>query len=318
MLMIPMTAVKNHEDSQATPGVMPEFQRARHSFRHTADSALFSLLALGVDPDRITIRRAGRGWTFGRVVGQDPPADRKLSSEDIVISVAGDALFDRLPTGLRDRGTPNEAGIDTLLLAFDDPSEKASCYVRQGGLYFDLRPDNPTGCARWIRLFGIAPEVWPVESWYALARFLPRLHRCSGQETGIRLGAKLLLGLDIARMEWGWRRTSLDDEALTRVGAVSTRLGVDFIVGRAVEDEAVLDITFGPMTLAEYRRHQAKEMQKQLRMVFDLVLPCHLVCAVNWLIGNPQFAPRLAADEDNAVLGLNMHLGKKATMVGRH
>jgi hypothetical protein len=282
------------------------------------DSAIFSLLSMGVDPDRITIRRAGRGWTAGRVVGQTPASRLPLDSRsEIVLDVAGDSLFDRLPTGLREGGTEHEPGVDTLLLAFDDPSEKASCYVRQGGLYFDLKPDNPAGCARWIRLFGITPEDWPVENWYPLARFLPRLHRISGREIGIRLGIKLLLSLDIVRIEWGLQHTRLSNAARTRIGDASTRLGVDFVVGRQVEDEAVLKIVFGPVTLPEYRRHQTDEMKRRLGMVFDIVLPCHLIRIVEWVVGNPEYRPRLATDEENAVVGINMHLGRRTALVGQ-
>jgi hypothetical protein len=264
-----------------------------------------------MDPDRISVRKAGRGWSGCFIVGQEPEAQSSVESRDLVLNVAGDGLFNRLPTGLRDEGSEIEAGLDSLLYVFDDPAEKACCYVRQGGLYFDVRPDNNTGCARWIRAFGIAPEVWPVETWYPLARFLPFLFRLAGQEAGVRLGVKLLLGLDILRMQWSVQRTAIADEARTQIGDASTRLGVDFIVGQTLEDEAVLKIVCGPVTLAEYRRHQSEEMKRRLELLFDLVLPCHVVRVVDWVVGKPEFSPRLASDEDNAVLGINMHLGKR-------
>jgi hypothetical protein len=294
--------------------VMPEFDSPQYGYRHTVDSALFSLLSLGVDPDQITMRRAGRGWIEQRIVAQQPAPRSPIGSRDIVLNVAGEGLFERLPTGVRDQGTETEPGVDVLLQSFDDPSEKASCYVRQGGLYFDLRPDNPVGCARWIRAFGITPEDWPVETWYSLARFLPFLHRLAGREMGIRLGIKVLLDLDILRMEWSWQRTALADEALTQIGEKSTRLGLDFIVGRTLEDEAVVKIVFGPVTLSEYRLHQTEHMKRLLELVLDLVLPCHLIRAVQWIVGNPELTPRLATEEDNAVLGINMHLGKRLGM----
>jgi hypothetical protein len=307
-----MPPLKQSEANRNVETVMPEFESPRHGYRHTVDSALFSLLALGVDPDQITMRRAGRGWTERRIVAQHPPSQAPVGSRDIVLDVAGEGLFQRLPTGFRDQGTETEPGVDVLLHAFDDPSEKASCYVRQGGLYFDLRPDNPVGCSRWIRAFGIAPEDWPAETWYPLARFLPLLHRIAGRETGILLGLKVLLDLNIRQIEWSWQRTALAGEALTQIGQTSTRLGVDFIVGRTVEDEAVLKLVLGPVTLAQYRRHQTEDSKRLLGLVFDLVLPCHLVRAVQWTVGNPDLTPRLATEEDNAVLGINMHLGKRS------
>ena len=143
-----MRPVRENEKDQNPQPVMPDFEMPRYGYRHTVDSALFSLFAIGVDPDRITMRRAGRGWTERRIVAQEPVRLSSIGSQDVVLNVAGEGLFERLPIGLRDRGTDTEPGLDALLQVFDDPSEKASCYVRQGGLYFDLRPDNLTGCAR--------------------------------------------------------------------------------------------------------------------------------------------------------------------------
>jgi Type VI secretion, TssG len=300
----------NEEDQNPRP-VMPDFKASRHGYSHTVDSALSALFAAGMDPDRVTMRRAGLGWTKRRIVSQEPIPLSSIGSHDVVLSVAGEGLFERLPTGLRDRGTDSEPGLDALLEVFDDPSEKANCYVRQGGLYFDLRPDNPAGCARWIRAFGIAPEDWPAETWYALARFLPFLPDLAGREAGIRLGLKVLLGLDICRLQRKWRRTALAEDALTQIGETSARLGVDFIVGQTLEDEAVLEIFLGPVTLAEYRRHQSRDMKWLLESVLNLVLPCHVVRVVEWVVGNPEFRPRLAGDEENTVLGINMHLGER-------
>jgi hypothetical protein len=306
-----MSLLKHSDDELAV--VMPNLVSPRYGFNHTFDSALVSLLALGLEPERITALRTGPGGGKLRIVAQEPAAGRRLGAqEQVVLSVAGEGLFDRLPMGLRhDRGSETEPGVDSLLIPFDDASEKAGCYVRQGGLYFDLRPGNPVGCARWIRLFGIVPEEWPENCWYPLAQFLPSLHRISGQESGIRLGVKMLLGLNIARLEWGSRSTLIVEEARTRVGDVATRLGVDFVVGRAVEDEAVLKIVLGPMTLAEYRRHQKDEMKALLAKVMDLVLPCHIVHDADWLVGYPEYCPRLNTDEENMVLGINMHLGQR-------
>ena len=308
-----MNVRKEEEDQNLRP-VMPDFEAPQYGYSHTVDSAISSLFAIGMDPDRVTVRKAGRGWAKHRIVSQEPIPLSSVDSHDVVLNVAGEGLFERLPTGLRDRGTDTEPGLDALLDVFDDPSEKASCYVRQGGLYFDLRPDNPTGCARWIRAFGIAPEDWPPETWYALARFLPFLHRLAGREAGIRLGVKVLLGLEIVRLHRKWQRTALTDDALTQIEETSTRLGVDFIIGQTLEDEAVLEILLGPVTLAEYRRHQSPDMKRLLELVLNLVLPCHVVRVVGWVVGNPEFRPRLATEEENTVLGINMHLGKRVPM----
>jgi hypothetical protein len=292
--------------------LMPELDWPKHGYHHSVDSAWVSLLSLGLDPDRVTFQKAGRGWPPLRIVTQEPAPDQPIRSDGgVALTVAGDGLFDKLPTGLRDRGTEHEPGVDALVSVFDDPSEKAGCYVRQGGFYFDLRPENPAGCARWIRLFGIVPEEWPVEQWYLLARFLPYLHRLAGREAGIRLGVKLLLGLEIIRFEWRQQRTLLTRETQTQVGWSASRLGIDLVIGQGVEDETILKITLGPLSLAEYRRHQTQELKHRLQQVFYLVLPCHLAWSVHWLVGSPEFAPRLATEEENTVLGINMHLGPR-------
>src|SRR5262249_19234646 len=140
------------------------------------------------------------------------------------------------------------------------------------------------------------------------------LHRLAGREVGIRLGVKVLLGLEIFRLHWKWQRTGLADDALTQIGETSTRLGVDFIVGQTLEDEAVLEIVLGPVTLAEYRWHQTEDMKRLLELVFNLVLPCHVVRVVEWVVGNPEFRPRLATEEENTILGINMHLGQRVPM----
>jgi hypothetical protein len=68
------------------------------------------------------------------------------------------------------------------------------------------------------------------------------------------------------------------------------------------------------MSFAEYRRHRDEKKRKLLEQVLDLVLPCHVVHAVDWLVGDPEYSPCLKTNEDNTVLGINMHLGKR---VGR-
>ena len=219
------------------------------TFLRTVDSALASLARAGIAPERITIKKAGRGWQKDRMVQQSPSAGSPLTDDVAVeLTVEGDGLFSRLPTGMRDLGPDpeREPGIHELAALFDDPIDKAAYYVRQGGLYFDVRPDNALGCARWIRLFGIDPADWPRESWYPLAVLLPRLQDLAGREAGLRLALKILLDLDVAAIDWRARRTRLSPEALSRFGERASRLGIDLIVGDGMEDEAALDITFGP------------------------------------------------------------------------
>jgi hypothetical protein len=292
--------------------VMPDVRWPQYGFYHTVDSALASLARAGIAPERITLKKAGRGWQKGRVVQQAPPTGSPLTDDVAVeLTVEGDGLFALLPIGMRDLGPDpeREPGIRELAALCDDPLEKAAYYVRQGGLYFDVRPDNAPGCARWIHLFGIDPHAWPRESWYPLAVLLPRLQDLAGREAGVRLALKVLLDLDVAAIHWQARRTRLSPDALSRFDARASRLGIDLIVGDGLEDEAALDITLGPVSLPVYLQHQTAEGRHRVQQVLQLVLPYHLDAAVRWVVGDTHRAPRLGIDQENSVLGINTHLG---------
>jgi hypothetical protein len=298
----------------SSPGaVMPDVSWPRYGFYHTADSALASLARAGIAPERITLRRAGRGWQKDRVVRQSPPAGSPLTDDVTVeLAVEGDGLFSRLPIGMRDLGPDpeREPGVHELAALVDDPIDKVANYVRQGGLYFDVRPDNAPGCARWIRLFGIDPAEWPRESWYPLAVLLPRLQGLGGREAGLRLALKVLLGLNVAAIDRRARRTHLEPEALSRFGERASRLGIDLIVGDGMADEAAFDITLGPVSLPVYRQHQTAEGTQRIRQVLHLLLPAHVAYAIRWLVGDADRAPRLGIGEENALLGINAHFGR--------
>ena len=293
---------------------MLDVSRPQYGYYHTVDSALASLARAGMAPERVTIRRAGRGWQKDRVVQQSPSASSPLTDDVAVeLTVEGDGLFARLPTGMRDLGSDpeREPGIHELAALFDDPIEKVACYVRQGGLYFDVRPDNALGCGRWIQLFGIEPADWPRDSWYPLALLLPCLQGLAGREAGLRLALKMLLDLDVAAVHWRARRTRLSPEALSRFGERASRLGIDLIVGDGLEDEAGLDITLGPVSPPIYRQYHTEEGPQSIHQVLDLLLPYHLEYSLHWLVGNPDRAPRLGIGEGNALLGINTYFGRK-------
>jgi hypothetical protein len=293
--------------------VMPDVSWPRYGFYHTVDSALVGLARAGIAPERITIRRAGRGWQKDRVVQQSPSAGSPLTDDVAVeLTVEGDGLFSRLPTGMRELGPDpeREPGIHELAALFDDPIEKVASYVRQGGLYFDVRPDNALGCAHWILLFGIDPADWPRESWYPLAVLLPRLQGLAGREAGLLLALKILLDLDVGATPWRVRRTRLSPEALSRFGERGSHLGIDLIVGDGLEDEAALHITLGPVSLPVYRQYQTHDGAQRLRKVLHLLLPYHLEYAILWIVGDTERAPRLGIGEENGLLGINTHFGR--------
>lgn len=289
---------------------MPDVTAVRYGYYHTADSALASLAKLGIAPERITIKKAGRGWAAGRVVEQQPSAGTPLKrNTTIELAVEGDGLFAYLPVGLREGTKDGEIGTQELVSLFDDPLEKAAYFVRQGGRYFDVRAGNQTGCARWIRLFGVEPDEWPAEQWFRLALLLPRLHRLAGREEGLRLAARLLLELDIAALRWRLRFTLLAAKEQSLLGAQSSSLGVDLIMGEGLEDEVALELTFGPVGLDTYYLYQSDVGQQYIHQVLRLVLPFHLIYDVQWLVKDSNRAPRLGNAADNAVLGVNSHMG---------
>jgi hypothetical protein len=294
--------------------LMPDVVSPRHGFHHTIDSTLLTLLRLGVGPDRVTIKKAGRGWARSRVIEQQPAAGAPLTQEMVVeLTVEGDSMFHHLPVGMRDASREGEIGTRELVSIFDDAVEKAAVHMRLGGLFFDLRPENPRGCARWIKLFGIEPEDWPKERWYKLAILLPCLRYLTGRESGLRLAMRILPGLEIASIAWRPRRTLMDASDRSLLGSRDSRLGVDLIVGDGIDDEALMEITLRAETLEKFRRHQTDEGRKLINQVMRLVAPYHWVYRFKWLIGDVSRAPRLGVEIENAVLGVNSHLGSSRT-----
>jgi len=290
--------------------LMPDVVQPRHGFHPTVDSALLTLLRLGIGTDRITIRKAGRGWARARVIEQQPAAGAPLTQDVVIeLSVEGDGMFFHLPVGMREASRDGEIGTRELVSIFDDAIEKASVHMRLGGLFFDVRPENPGGCARWIKLFGVEPEDWPREKWYKLATLLPCLRYLTGRESGLRLAMRMLLDLEIASIAWRPRRTLMDATDRSLLGSAMSRLGVDMIVGDGIDDEALMEITLRAETLDKFRRHQREEGQKRINQVMRLVAPYHWVYRIRWLIGDVDRALCLGIEIENAVLGVNSHLG---------
>lgn len=297
--------------SSSESPVMPNLTWPQHGFYHTADSALASLARIGLSPERITVTKAGRGWWKSRVVYQQPAEGSSLTPDvPVALTIEGDGLLYDLPTGMRVGGKEGELGIEELVSLFDDPLEKAAHHVRQGGLYFNINPENKAGCVRWILLFGINPEEWPEESWYQLALLLPRLHDLAGSERGLRLAFKLLLNLEVMAISWRKRQTLLPADKTSRFGERASCLGTDLIVGDRLEDEMMMELTLGPVSLGVYNEYQAEADARRIEQVLDLVAPFHLAYQVRWLVGDQSRAPRLGVEEENSILDVNTHLGQ--------
>lgn len=289
---------------------MPRFDRPEHGFHHTVDSALESLGDLGVSPLRITIRMAGRGWPTRWIVGQEPAAGQALTPDRAVtLNVAGTGLFHGLPVGMWDKGTEAEPGTAELVELIDDPLQKAAHWVREGARLFDIRRDNLPACARWISLFGLSADAWPPEIWYDLAVLLPGLHRLAGRPKGIHFSLGLLLRLPLERVDRRPHFAWLAEDSLSLMGVRNGRLGVDLIVGDRREDLACWVLRLGPVPLDTYRRFQEPAPARQLRSVLQLCLPCYQRYEVSWTVLDPSRPVRLGVADENAVLGVNAHLG---------
>src|SRR5215469_3024267 len=156
--------------------VMPDFSHSFYGFRHTVDSALEILSSLGLPPERISLRLAAPGLPSRWIRDQSPAPGAMVFPDTLVtLSIAGTGFFHHLPVGMRESGGEQEPGTGEVFEPLDDPLLKARHWVYEGATLFDISPDNPEACARWIEVFGLNPNQWPEEQLYPLALLLPSL-----------------------------------------------------------------------------------------------------------------------------------------------
>ena len=291
---------------------MPDFAGGTHAHRHTVHSALISLEALGVSPQRITLRRVGRhALAPGLVAGQRPRAGEALTgATTVTLEIAGPGFTHALPVGMWESGGEAGAGTSEILEHLDDPLEKLKHWFHEGAPLFRIAPSAPAACARWIRLFGIDPATWPQSMWYPLASVVARLPQISCSSEGCRLLLDLLLGLPVREMRYRPCTGALPASALSRLGSRSSRLGVDMLLGDSAEDLAMLEIEIGPVPLESYVHFaEAAEGRDLLRRVLEMALPMSHSFAVRWTVADEKASPRLGIAEQNSRLGINTHLG---------
>ncbi len=294
---------------------MPELSSSTHAFHHTLGSALESLDHFGVSPSRITVRMIASGLPDGWIVRQLPAAGEPLTDGDLItLWVSGTGVFRALPPPMWDKGNESEPGTEELLEPYDDPIEKARHWLRQGAQLFDIGPDNLSACARWISLFGLSADDWPVESWYALAVLLPHLQALAGKARGYHMALDLLAGLPVAEIRRAPAACFLMAEARSSLQERASRLGIDLIVGDRKADLARITIVLGPVTLEKYYEFQRSERRQYLDAVLCLVAPMHQQYAIAWSVLDARRAPRLGIEADNARLGINSHMGRRATV----
>jgi hypothetical protein len=304
--------------ADAEPVNMPDFATPRRGVRHTIDTALQTLERLGVDFDRIVIRRAGAGWPTGTVVAQEPAAQSILTDQSrIVLSIAGTGSLESFPFPLRE-DSDQDLRADEFFALFDNPIGKLGHSVRRGGGFLELRPDEPATALRWIEgLFQISAQSWPKRRWYAVARLLPALHRVAGRADAVPLGLGLVFGLPVMHMKSVAGMVPTHEDRRTRLGMRNGRLGVDASVGAGVRALTGLVITIGPVTLDQYREHTTPSERAQRDALYRLLLPAHVQDAVveRWRVGTPADGSRLGDVWNPSALGVNSYLGQRPMRV---
>jgi hypothetical protein len=293
---------------------MPDFTTGAYRYFHTMASALESLYRAGVSPRQITIRAAGSGWKTHRVISQNPAPDTPLTpATEVVLSVQGSPLFETLPSGMRDADDRNGPTTKQIMNLLDDPLQKLDHLLDSPSNWFELSPDKPVICSRFIRLFGLNAEAWPKDLWFPLATFLPSLPRVGGTERGIRQALRLLLDLGVFQLYWRPRVISIAAPEYTLLSEKFSRLGTDATLGRSVPAFDSLVIVLGPVSLEQHSEYQ-NEKRGLVRQVLDLVLPFTLATEgetfrLRFQVGDPRQRPKLGISRMNSVLGVNSRIG---------
>ena len=291
---------------------MPDLCSPRRGVRQTIDSAVPSLLRLGVEMDRIAFESAGPGWVRGTVVSQSPAPGEPITPESrVVLRVAGSGAVESLPFPLRD-SADGEFRIDSLFELFDNHFLRLSHHLRAGGGLLDLHPDDPEGAARWIvEIFRLSSAPWPRERWYDVARLLPALHRIAGRPDGPAIALRAVFRIPASPVRLVPGIAPVAPGRRTRLGVMNGRLGVDALVGDGVTAHTAVEIDIGPVDLDTWRRLQHPSERSQRQALYRLVLPAHLRHEVRekWLVGERTEAAVIGDRRREAALGVNSYLG---------
>jgi hypothetical protein len=294
--------------------VMPNFSQATAGFAHTVDSAIHVLDALGVAESRVTLRMAGPDRSSLQVVRQSPPAGTMLTpSVDITLWISGFGFFEALPLPMRESGGEAEIGTRELCQVFDDPMQKTAQWLRAGAPLFKIGPAKYAACRRWLMLFGLESSGWPEEMLYPLALLAPTLARVAGREIGIRLAFLFLHGLPVHALRYHRTCRQLNPREYSLLGARSSRLGRDFLIGDRQLDTDSIVIQLGPVSLDTYLHFQSERSRHRIAMTRDICTSAYQNHSIEWLVEDSSEAPRLGIAAKNSRLGLNFHMGKGAS-----
>jgi hypothetical protein len=289
--------------------IMPDLSHSFYGFRHTVDSALEVLAVLDIPEARVNVRVVGGEMSSRWVEDQFPPPGAILLEDTLVtLSVAGLGFCHHLPVAMQDSGGEQEPGTKEVFELLDDPLRKAHHWVCEGSTLFNIAPDQPEACARWVAVFGLEPDLWPAQQLYSLALLLPSLQALAGTERGIRLSLELLLHLPVQKIRRHPDFRFMKPDQLSRLGSDFNRVSIDYVLGHCLEDLSCSELVLGPVSLDRYYQFHEPEGKELLRQVLRLVVPFHMRYSTFWVVADPNKSPRLGIREENSVLGINSYL----------
>jgi Type VI secretion, TssG/PASTA domain len=294
--------------------LMPDFTSGTHAFRHTADSALACLAAMSISAGRIHLRRTGReSVPEGTIVAQHPRAGEPLDAgAQIRLNVAGLGFTHALPVGMWDSGGEAEPGTREMLEGIDNPLLKLEHWAHEGAALFRISDADRLACERWMGLFGVRSGDWPRELWFRLASLLAQIPALACSEEGMRLVLGVLFQIPIESLTYQRSVAMLPSDRTTLLGQRASRLGVDSVLGDAVEDLAHLVITLGPVSLETYEIFAEGDRSRLLRRALEYLMPAFQDYEIAWTVKDVAQCPRLGIAERNSRLGINTHLGSAA------
>ncbi len=288
---------------------MPDFCRPRRGTRASVDTAVASLLHLGVEADRIVAESAGPGWPSDVVARQEPAPGTLLTERTrVVLAVGGAGALDTLPFPLRDEHE-GELRVGALLALADNPILKLRIFLRRAGGFLAPRADDPVSALRWMELFHLSSDPWPRDLWPAVARLLPSLHRIAGRAEAVPLALAVVFGLPVtgARVV----ESLLESAGSTRLGGEWARLGVDAVLGGGAMVGMSVEVLIGPVTLDAYLEHEPRRAQRD--ELYRLVLPAHMTrVEERWMVGGTGAPARLGEGDEPPMLGINSRIGEDA------
>jgi hypothetical protein len=290
---------------------MPDLAGIGRTARHRVDSALLTLLRLGIDFGRVVLESAGPGESAGAVVSQDPAPGAVLTPVSrIVLRVGGSGGLDLMPFPLRDE-SDTEFRVDRLFAIFDNPALKLGFFLRLGGAYLALHADEPLTARRWLEdLFAIPAGGWGAERWHPLARLVPRLHAIGGTAAAVRVAMGAVFDLPVDRVTVTRDVVPVPSPGVLRLGSRNGRLGFDAVLGGGIVADARVEIIYGPLTLDAWRSHVSERNTRERHALFPFILPAHLAGAVieRWRVGDRMLGSRLGEADLPALLGVNAYL----------